>query len=97
MPGTFKSISIFAYDLDHRGNPVQVWETVVDESEEDAIAHAKTLEAHHAGALVVNREGRPAVSEEGDPIIIFQSGKIATSTEAISQRLKYRMICARDL
>jgi hypothetical protein len=33
--GTFKSISIFAYDLDQRGNPVQAWETVVDESEED--------------------------------------------------------------
>jgi hypothetical protein len=34
MTGTFKSISIFAYDLNQRGNPVQAWETVVDESEE---------------------------------------------------------------
>jgi hypothetical protein len=50
MPRTFRLISIFAYDLDQRGNPVLVWETLVDESEENAITHEKKLAARHAGA-----------------------------------------------
>ncbi|WP_281069962.1 hypothetical protein [Rhizobium leguminosarum] len=38
---------------------------------------AKEPAERHAGILVVKREGRPAVGEEGDPIIVFQSCRIA--------------------
>jgi len=75
MPGVFSSITVFAFDLDDRGQPVQVWETVVDD-ETGAVEEAKELAKRHAGALVVKREGHLAIGEEGDPIIIFQSGKI---------------------
>jgi len=30
MPGTFTSISIFAYDLYERGDAIQAWETVTE-------------------------------------------------------------------
>lgn len=76
MPGPFTSISIFAFDLNERGQPLQVWETVVDGTEAEAIEEAKELAKGHAGAIVTKREGRPAVGEEGDPIIIFQIGRI---------------------
>ncbi|MBO9198303.1 hypothetical protein J5277_29685 [Rhizobium sp. 16-449-1b] len=76
MLGSFTSISIFAYDLDSRGLPVRVWETVVDATEGEAIKEAKALSKSHAGALVVRRDGKPAVGEEGDPIIVFQVCKI---------------------
>jgi hypothetical protein len=76
MPGTFSSISIFAFDLDEKGQPVQAWETVVNETEAAAIEEAKELAMRHAGALIVKREGRPAIGEEGDPIIVFQTGRI---------------------
>jgi hypothetical protein len=76
MTGTFKSISIFAYDIDQRGNPVQAWETVVDESEEDAIAHATKLAAHHAGALVVKREGRPARRRSDNRLPVWRDRRL---------------------
>lgn len=71
MPRTFSSLSIFAYDLDESGEPVQAWETVVGETEAEAIAEATEAAAGHAGVLVVRRDGRPAVGEEGDPVVIF--------------------------
>lgn len=43
MSGSFTSISIFAYDLDGRGLPVRVWETVVDATEGEAIEEAKAI------------------------------------------------------
>jgi hypothetical protein len=76
MPGTFTSLSIFAFDLNERGDPIQAWETVVDDTEAEAVDHAKELAKRHAGALVVKREGHPAIGEEGDPIIVFQTGRI---------------------
>ena len=75
MPGTFSSLSIFAYDLDDRGEPVQAWETVVADTETQAIAEAKEAAARHAGVLVVRRDGRPAVGEEGDPVVVFRLGR----------------------
>ncbi|MDM9644824.1 hypothetical protein [Rhizobium sp. S163] len=75
MPGAFTSISIFAFDLDDRGQPIQVWKTVFDGDEAHAVAKAKEAASGHAGILVVKREGRPAVGEEGDPIIVFQTGR----------------------
>ena len=69
MPGTFSSISIFAFDLDERGRPVQAWETVVDGAE------AKGMALRHAGVLVVRRDGNPVVGEEGEPIVVYRSGK----------------------
>jgi hypothetical protein len=76
VPGTFTSISIFAFDLDERGDPIQAWETVVDDTETETVDHAKELAKRHAGVLVVRREGRRAVGEEGDPIIVFQTRRI---------------------
>jgi hypothetical protein len=76
MPGTFTAFSIFAFDFDDRGQPVQVWETVVDGNKADAVEEANELVHEHAGTLVVKREGSPAVGEEGDPIIVFQTGRI---------------------
>lgn len=76
MPGAFTSISIFAFDLDDRGQPVQVWETVVDGDEPEAVEEAKELAKAHAGTLVVKREDRPAVGEEGDPIVVFRTGRV---------------------
>lgn len=76
MAGAFTSLSIFTFDLDDRGQPLQVWETVVDGTEADAIEEAKEAAKGHAGALVVKREGHPSVGEEGDPIIVFQTGHI---------------------
>lgn len=76
MPGAFIAISIFAFDLDKRGQPNQVWETVVEGSEADAVEVAKELALSHAGTLVVKREGRPAIGDVGDPIIVFQTGRI---------------------
>ena len=76
MPGAFTSISIFAFDHDDRGQPIQVWETVVDGDEVGAVEEAKNFAQDQAGTLVVKREGRPAVGEEGDPIIVFQTGRI---------------------
>lgn len=76
MPGAFIAISIFAFDLDKRGQPNQVWETVVEGSEADAVEEAKGLALSHAGTLVVKREGRPAIGDVGDPIIVFQTGRI---------------------
>ncbi len=75
MPGTFSSLSIFAYDHDDRGEPVQAWETVVGETEAEAIGEAKEAAGHHAGVLVVRRDGRPAVGEEGDPVVVFRLGR----------------------
>lgn len=75
MPGTFSSISIFAFDLDERGQPVQAWETVVDESEEGAVEEARAMASQHAGVLVVRRDGNPVVGEEGEPIVVFRSGR----------------------
>ena len=37
MPDTFSSISVFAFDLDDRGQVVQAWETVVDASDTEGI------------------------------------------------------------
>jgi hypothetical protein len=76
MPGAFTAISIFAFDLYERGQPIQVWETVVGSNEADAVEEAKELALSHAGTLVVKREGSPAVGEEGDPIIVFQTGRV---------------------
>ena len=76
MPGTFSALSIFAYDLDDRGEPIQAWETVVSGTEEEAIAEAKEATSRHAGVLVVRRDGRPAVGEEGDPVVVFRAGRI---------------------
>lgn len=76
MPGAFIAISIFAFDLDKRGQPNQVWETVVEGSEADAVEEAKELALSHAGTLVVKREGGPAIGDVGDPIIVFQTGRI---------------------
>ncbi|ACI57989.1 hypothetical protein Rleg2_4742 (plasmid) [Rhizobium leguminosarum bv. trifolii WSM2304] len=75
VPGTFSSISIFAYDLNEHGDPIRTWETVVGETEAEAIAEAKDAATHHAGVLVVRRDGRPSVGAEGDPEIIFRLGK----------------------
>ncbi|TAV41671.1 hypothetical protein [Rhizobium leguminosarum] len=75
MRGSFMSLSIFAYDLDERGQPIQAWETVVGHDEAEAVREAKEHAGRHAGILVVKREGKPAVGEEGDPIIVFQSGR----------------------
>jgi hypothetical protein len=61
MPGTFSSISIFAFDLDKKGQPVRVCEIFVNGTEAAAIEEAKELVKTHAGSLVVKREGRPAV------------------------------------
>jgi hypothetical protein len=74
MPGTFTSISIFAYDLNERGDAIQTWETVAG-SEADAIQEATDAASRHAGVLVVRRNGRPSVGEEGDPIVVFRFGK----------------------
>jgi hypothetical protein len=76
MPGVFTSISIFAFDLDETGHPVQAWETVVAATEAEAIDEAKELAKTHAGVLVVKREGHPAIGEEGDPIIVYHTGRI---------------------
>lgn len=75
MPGTFSSISIFAFDLDTRGQPVQAWETVVDGAEAEAVEEAKAMASQHAGVLVVRRDGNPVVGEEGEPIVVYRSGK----------------------
>ncbi len=75
MPGTFSSLSIFAFDLDDRGQPVQAWETVVGGTEAEAIAEAQDAVFRHAGVLVVRRDGSPSVGEEGEPIVVFQAGK----------------------
>ena len=75
MPGTYSSISIFAYDLDARGNPVQAWETVTGGTEADALAEAEEAATRHAGVLVVRRDGNPSVGEEGEPIVVFRLGK----------------------
>ncbi len=74
MPGTFTSISIFAYDLNERGDPIQAWKTVA-ESEAAAIEEAKDAATRHAGVLVVRRDGKPSVGEEGDPMVVFRLGK----------------------
>ncbi|TBZ45297.1 hypothetical protein E0H44_17135 [Rhizobium leguminosarum bv. viciae] len=76
MPGAFTSISIFAFDLDDRGQPVRTWETVFDGDGAGAVEEAREAARTHAGALVVKREGHPAVGEVGDPIVLFQSGKV---------------------
>jgi hypothetical protein len=52
MPGTLTSISIFAFDLNERGDPIQAWETVADVTEAEAVEQAKELARRHAGALV---------------------------------------------
>lgn len=75
MPRAFTSISIFAFDVDDRGQPVQVRETVVGGDEQEAVEEAKELAKDHAGTLVVKREGRPAVGEEGDLVVVFQTGR----------------------
>jgi len=75
MPGTFFAFSIFAYELDDRGEPIQAWETVANGTEEEAIAEAKEAASRHAGVLVVRRDGRPAVGEEGDPVVVFRAGR----------------------
>ena len=75
MPGTFSSLSIFAYDLDDRGEPVQAWRTVVDGTEVEAIAEAKEAGSRQAGVLVVRRDGRPSLGEEGDPVVVFRAGR----------------------
>jgi hypothetical protein len=82
MPGTFSSISIFAYDLDGRGNLVQSWETAVDGTEAEAIAEAKGAASRHAGALVARRDGNPTVGEEGEPSSSSAWARRATSTDA---------------
>ena len=69
MPGAFTSISIFAFDLDDRGQPIQVWETVVDGDEPGAVEEAKELAKDHAGTLVVKREGRPALGRSSRRIM----------------------------
>jgi hypothetical protein len=74
MPATFSTISIFAFDLDERGKPVQAWETVVDGAEAEAAEEAKAMASQHAGVLVVRRD-EPAVGEEGEPIVVFRAGK----------------------
>ncbi len=74
MPGTFTSISIFAYDLNERGDAIQAWETVA-ETEADAIEEAKDAATRHAGVLVVRRDGKPSVGEEGDPVVVYRAGK----------------------
>ncbi len=76
MPGAFTSTSIFAFDLDDRGQSVQVWETVVGGDEPEAVEEAKELAKDSARTLVVRREGRPAVGEEGDPIVVFRPGRV---------------------
>ncbi|RWY80901.1 hypothetical protein [Rhizobium sp. WSM1325] len=76
MPGAFTSISIFAFDLDDRGQPVRAWETAFYGVEAEAVEEAKEAARSHAGALVVKREGHPAVGEVGDPVVLFQTGKI---------------------
>lgn len=75
MPGTYSSISIFAFDLDDRGQPIQAWETVVEGTQVKAIEEAKDAATRHAGVLVVKRDGRPSVGEEGDPMVVFRLGK----------------------
>jgi hypothetical protein len=74
MPGTFTSISIYAYDHNERGDAIQAWETVAG-SEADAIEEAKDAATSHAGVLVVRRDGKPSVGEKGDPIVVFRLGK----------------------
>lgn len=76
MPGTFTSFNTIAFDLDDRGQPLRVWDRVVEGPEADAIEEAKKAASGHAGILVVKRQGRPAVGEEGDPIIVFQFGRV---------------------
>lgn len=75
MPGTYSSISIFAFDLDDRGQPIQAWETVVEGTQVKAIEEAKDAATRHAGVLVVKRDGRPSVGEESDPMVVFRLGK----------------------
>lgn len=75
MPGAFTSISVIAFDLDGREQPVKAWEALAKD-EAAAVEKAKELAKDHAGALVVKREGHPAVGEEGDPVIVFQTGRI---------------------
>ena len=75
MPGTVSSISVFAFDLDDRGQAVQAWETVVDASDTEGIEEAKQMASSHAGVLVVRRDGNPVVGEEGDPVVVYRSGK----------------------
>lgn len=52
MPGSFTSLSIFADDLDDRGQPIQAWETVVGHDEAEAVREAKEHAGRHAGILV---------------------------------------------
>jgi hypothetical protein len=67
MPGTFSSLSIFAYDLDDRGEPVQAWETVVGETEAEAIGEAKEAAGHHAGVLGCGEMAVPQSEKKATP------------------------------
>lgn len=80
MPGSFTAISIFAFDLDDRGQPIQVWETVVESNEADAIEEAKELAYEHAGTLVVSEKAVPPLGKKAIRSSSSRPGGSATST-----------------
>jgi hypothetical protein len=76
MPGTFSTVYIVAFELDDRGQAIQVFAPRVVASEVLAIEEAHDLREHHAGVVVWKREGNPVIGEEGDPEVVFSIGRI---------------------
>jgi hypothetical protein len=61
-------VSITAFDLNERGDPIQAWVTAVDETEAEGANHAKEL-ANARGRSGGEAGGPPGIGEEEDPII----------------------------